>query len=75
MYNKTITTYVEDPNQLMRTTFTNSFSGPNESFEAKDVKYFNWRFIMKNNLEVDPPLSPRVESFAISYRFVPDSNR
>jgi hypothetical protein len=75
MYNKTITTYVDDPNQLMRTKFTNSFSGPSESFEAKDVKYFNWRFIMKNNLEVDPPLSPRVESFAISYRFVPDSNR
>jgi hypothetical protein len=75
MYNKTITSYIEDPNQLTDTAFTNSFSGPNEAFEAKDVKYFNWRFIMKNNVEADPPVSPRIESFAISYRFVPDPNR
>ncbi|MEE9126413.1 MAG: hypothetical protein V3U11_04680 [Planctomycetota bacterium] len=39
-------------------------------FAAEDVKYFNWRFIMRNNIQADPPVSPRVESFAVSYRFV-----
>ena len=67
-YNRTITSYTEDPNDLVDSSFTNQFSGPHESFEGKDVRYFNWRFIMKNNVESDPPVSPRIESFAVSYR-------
>ena len=71
LYNRTVTSYTPKPNQLMDTSWTNTFSGPNESFEAKDVKYFNWRFVMRNNVEADPPVSPKVESFAVSYRFLP----
>ena len=68
LYNKTVTSYTEEPNDLADTAFTNQFSGPNESFEAKQVKYFNWRFVMRNNVEANPPISPKIESFAVSYR-------
>jgi hypothetical protein len=68
LYNRTVTSYTEKPNDLATTSFTNSFSGPNGSFLAKDVKYFNWRFIMRNNIHADPPVSPKIESFAVSYR-------
>ena len=68
LYNRTVTTYTEDPTDLVDTNFTNSFSGPNESFLAEEVKYINWRFVMKNNVEANPPVSPKIESFAVSYR-------
>ena len=42
-----------------------------ESFEPSDVKYFNWRFIMKNNVEANPPISPLIQSFAVAYRLEP----
>ncbi len=71
LYNRTLTSYTAKPNQMMDTSWTNTFSGQNDSFEAKDVKYFNWRFVMRNNVEADPPISPKVESFAVSYRFLP----
>ncbi|MEE2888151.1 MAG: hypothetical protein VX951_12045, partial [Planctomycetota bacterium] len=53
---------------LARAAFTDRDSGPYESFQPKDVKYFNWRFIMKNNVESSPPVSPQIESFSIAYR-------
>jgi hypothetical protein len=68
-YNEKLTDYTDDPNDLVNTAFTNQFSGPFESFEGKDVRYFNWRFIMRNNVEADPPVSPKIESFSVSYRF------
>jgi hypothetical protein len=69
LYNRNVTAYTEDLRDLARTTFTNKFGGPNEVFAAKDVKYFNWRFIMRSNVEADPPVSPKIDSFAVSYRF------
>jgi hypothetical protein len=69
MYNDTMTTYTEDPNDLASTAFTSQFSAPTRPFEAKDVKYFNWRFIMKNNVESNPPVSPKIESFSVAYRY------
>ncbi|MHC4897080.1 MAG: hypothetical protein ACYTGW_08235 [Planctomycetota bacterium] len=70
LYNRNLTAYTEEPNNLATTTFTNKFGGPNEVFAAEDVKYFNWRFIMRNNVTATPPVSPLIESFAVSYRFV-----
>jgi hypothetical protein len=70
LYNRNITGYTEELNDLSSTTFTNKFGGPNEVFSADDVKYFNWRFIMRNNVQANPPVSPKIESFAVSYRFV-----
>ncbi len=68
-YNRNLTTYQEDPNRLMDSAFTNQFGGPNETFAREDVRYFSWRFIMRNNVQIDPPVSPTLESFSVSYRF------
>jgi hypothetical protein len=70
LYNRNVTAYTEEPNDLSNTAFTNKFGGPNEVFAAEDVKYFNWRLIMRNNADTTPPVSPKIESFAVSYRFV-----
>ncbi len=69
LYNLNLTTYQEDPNRLMVANFTDQFGGPNESFTPADVRYFNWRFIMRNNVQANPPVSPIIESFSVSYRF------
>ena len=58
-----------DPNDLTDPAFTDRFSGPNESFGPADVRYFNWRFTFLGNVDANPPISPTVESFAITYRF------
>ncbi len=68
-YNRTVTTYTADPNTLMEPLFTNSFSGPFESFLPHDVKYFNWRFVLGNNVETTPPISPSIDTFIVTYRF------
>jgi hypothetical protein len=69
LYNRTVTSYVEDPTRLMDPAFTLQFQGPNELFRPADVRYVNWRFLMGNNADADPPVSPSIETFALSYRF------
>ena len=69
LYNSAVTTYVEDPNQLIDATFLSQFAGPNAGFTARDVRYVNWRFIMQNNVEVSPSTAPALESFSLVYRF------
>ena len=56
--------YGGDKNQR----YTNSFSGPNDHFQPADVKYFNWRFIMRNNVDASAPASPSLDAFFVSYR-------
>ena len=68
-YNRTVTTYTAEPNTLMDPLFTNSFSGPFESFLPHNVKYFNWRFVLTNNVETTPPISPSINTFIVTYRF------
>jgi hypothetical protein len=68
-YNRTVTTYVEDPNDLMEPTFTLQFQGPNEVFTPRQIRYLNWRFVTTNNTDANPPVSPAIESFSLSYRF------
>jgi hypothetical protein len=70
LYNRTVTSYVEDPNQVVDPGFTAQFAGPNESFVPRDVRYFNWRFVTGNNADANPPVAPTIETFALSYRFV-----
>jgi hypothetical protein len=70
-YNRTVTSYTEDPNTLMSPAFTDQFAGPFEEFEPKDVRYFNWRFVMTNNVDANPPVSPSMDSFSLAYRFQP----
>jgi len=68
LYNDTVTSYTEDPNNLADSAWTNSHTGPYDTFDAEDVDYFNWRFIIKNNVDVAPPVSPKIESFSVAYR-------
>ncbi|HEX6811881.1 MAG TPA: hypothetical protein VF384_09695 [Planctomycetota bacterium] len=68
-YNRTVTTYVEDPNDLMLSTFTTQFQGPNEAFTPRSIRYVNWRFVTSNNTDANPPVTPEIESFSLSYRF------
>jgi hypothetical protein len=67
MYNENITSYTPDLNELMDRDFTTQFSSPKKPLEPRDIEYFNWRFIMKAN--VDSTVALTLDSFAISYRF------
>jgi len=69
LYNKTVTSYVEDPNNLMDPAFTFEFAGPNESFTPADVRYVNWRFVATNNTIASPPVAPSIDTFSLSYRW------
>ena len=69
MYNRTVTRYVNDPNQLMQPAFAQQFAGPNEAFTPRSIRYLNWRFVTSNNVDASPPISPTIETFALSYRF------
>jgi hypothetical protein len=33
------------------------------------ARYVNWRFVVANNVDVDPPIAPAIDTFALSYRF------
>ncbi len=69
-YNRTVTRYVEDPNELVNPAYLLQFAGPNETFGPHDVRYINWRFVTSNNIDANPPVSPEIETFALSYKFV-----
>jgi hypothetical protein len=69
LYNRTVTRYVENPDDLMDPTFTSQFAGPNEGFTPRDIRYVNWRFVTSNNADANPPVAPTIETFALSYRF------
>jgi len=68
-YNRTVTEYTEDPNTLVTPVFTAKFGSTNEPFTPRDVRYVNWRFVTSNNVDANPPISPAIETFALSYRF------
>jgi hypothetical protein len=68
-YNRTVTRYVTDPNDLMNPAFTAQYAGPNEGFLPRDIRYVNWRFVTSNNVDANPPVAPTIETFALSYRF------
>jgi hypothetical protein len=69
LYNRTLTSYVQDPNTLMDASFTRRFAGPNEGFTPRDIRFVNWRFLMSNNTEATPPVAPQIDTFALAYRF------
>jgi hypothetical protein len=68
-YNRSVTEYTRDITDLSDDRWTSGFSGPVETFNARDVRYFNWRFIMRNNVDANPPISPSIDSFVVAYRF------
>lgn len=68
-YNRTVTKYVQDPNQLFDPAFTARSNGPNEAFTPRDVRYVNWRFVVSNDADASPPVVPTIDTFALTYRF------
>lgn len=68
-YNLHVTDYVEDPNTLTNERFLAQFAGPLDTFRPNDARYVNWRFIMRNNVQASPPVSPHLESFALIVRY------
>ncbi len=68
-YNEQVTDYTRTISNLSSDAFTSQFTSPVEQFDARDVRYFNWRFIMRNNVDANPPVSPAIDSFAVTYRF------
>ncbi len=70
LYNRNVTDYTSDIQQLTDHEFTNKFGGPSESFLPQDLRYVNWRFIMSNRVQGTAPVSPALQSFAVSYRMV-----
>ncbi len=70
LYNRNVTDYTSNIQQLTDLEFTNRFGGPNESFLPSDLRYINWRFIMGNNVNGVAPVSPTLKSFAVSYRLL-----
>jgi hypothetical protein len=68
-YNRVVTRYVEDPNELFAPAFAQQYSVPADPFTPAHVRYVNWRFVMSDNVDVDPPIAPAIDTFALSYRF------
>jgi hypothetical protein len=68
-YNRTVTRYVEDPNELVTPGFAAQHSVENDPFTPRDVRYVNWRLVIGNNADVEPPIAPAIETFALSYRW------
>jgi len=68
-YNRTVTGYVDDPNELMDPSYTIRYMGPNESFTPREIRYVNWRFVVGNNVGANPPVNPSIDTFSLSYRF------
>ncbi|MEO0480707.1 MAG: hypothetical protein AAF196_14605 [Planctomycetota bacterium] len=68
-YNDLVSDYTTNINELATEPFLNRFAGNGASFTVDDLRYFNWRFVMSNNVDADPSVSPTIESFAVSYRF------
>ena len=68
-YNRSVSEYTRNITDLATDSWTSQYSGPNENFNARDVRYFNWRFIMRNNVDASPPISPTLDSFAVTYRY------
>ncbi len=67
-YNLHVTDWVDDLNTLTQATFLAQYAGPVDSFRPNEVRYFDWRFLMRNAVEATPPVTPELESFAVIYR-------
>ncbi|MFO1051387.1 MAG: hypothetical protein U1F36_04175 [Planctomycetota bacterium] len=69
LYNKNLTEYTRDVGDLRSDAFVGRYAGPRDVFLARDVRYVNWRFLMRNNVDANPPVSPAIDSFLFTYRF------
>lgn len=68
-YNETMSDYTTNIGDLSSNQFLAQFASANVPFSVDELRYINWRFVMSNNTDASPAISPSIESFAISYRF------
>ena len=59
--------YLESPNDLLDPRKLRDTQG--NPMDPTKVNYFNWRLIFENNVEVEPPVVPVLDSMGIVYRF------
>jgi hypothetical protein len=67
-YNRVVTDYVADPARLHDAEFTRTYGPRNRTFQPHEVRYVNWRMVLGNNVDTNPPVSPKLESFGLVYR-------
>lgn len=68
-----LSTYVDDVEELNDPSFLARFvaqpvTGRRESLRPETVRLVNWRFIFENNVDVNPSVSPSLDSFAMVVR-------
>ncbi len=67
-YNRNITRYTSEPNQLFEDQYLAGFRGEHDQFGPDDVSYLNWRFTFINDTEAQPPKTPSLRAFWVAYR-------
>ncbi len=65
-YNVHVTDYVDDPDTLTDAGFLSRFVTDGETFAPHEVRYCNWRFVMRGTAEAAEPTG--LQSFALVYR-------
>jgi hypothetical protein len=70
-YCRNMTDFTPAIADLVDPDFLRGFAGNADAFGPDDVRYINWRFVMQNNVNAVPAVSPALESFALTYRFEP----
>lgn len=70
-YQRVVTDYVQDPNTLFTPAFTAQYVQPGQPFTPPDIRYVNWRLLMSNATELNPPVSPAIDSFILAWRLPP----
>ncbi len=66
-YFKNCSNYFPSPNDLLNKKKLKDVKG--NPMDPSKVKYFNWRLIFINNVDVTPPVAPVLDSIGIVYRF------
>ncbi len=64
---KNASDYLESPNDLLDPRKLKDTQG--NPMDPSKVNYFNWRLVFENNVEVEPPVVPVLDSMGIVYRF------
>lgn len=67
-YNRNVTDYTIDANDLASPAFVSRFAGPNDVFGPEQVRYVNWRIVLRSRVDGTPAV-PALDSFMLTYRF------
>lgn len=68
MHTNNLTKYRPDPNDLYDAEWLKQFTANGQPLKPEELKLINWRFIFHNNIDVDPPATAFLDSFAINIK-------